>query len=137
MAGLIGRAGPGLAASEIDIGAHHAARHFGLMGRKSDAAGMEEVERADIEGRGNADPAAVCDEALGEGRAAIAVIETAIDVSRRDVGQIGRAEHARRAEHDPHGHRGRSPVAAGQHGVVGHRQLHHAGLRFATVAAGR
>ena len=107
------------------------------MGRKPDAASVEQVERADIEGGRNADPAAGFDEALGEGRAAVAVVEAAIDVSRSDVGQIGRAEHASRADHDPHGHRGRGPVAAGQHGVVGHRQPDHAGPRFATVTAGR
>ena len=76
MARLIGRAGPGRPAAELEVGVHHAPRHRRTRRLEPHAAGMKEIERADIERGRHGDGAAAFDQPLGEQRAG----------SRRDRG---------------------------------------------------
>jgi len=56
--GLIGRAGPGRPAAQRLVGAHQPLRHPAAVRIGTDAAGMQQIERTDIEGRRHGDRAA-------------------------------------------------------------------------------
>ena len=76
------------------------------------AAGMQQIERADIERRRHRDRAAALDQPLGEQRAGIAVIEAAVDMRRGDRHQPRGAQQPRGVGDDAHRHGARRPGAA-------------------------
>ena len=126
VAHLIGGAGPCGGAAQGLVSDHHAPRHPSGVGVGVDPFGMDQVKRADVEGRRHGDAAIQRDQAFDKMDARIAVVEAAVDVGRRHRDQAFGAQDARRLGDDAHRHGGRRPVPALGHGAlvggkIGHR----------------
>jgi len=65
--------------------------------------GMNEVDRADVEGCRHANLAAEFDHPFGEVEAGASMIETAIDMRRLDVDEGARVDRFGKAHKKPHG----------------------------------
>jgi hypothetical protein len=76
-----------------------------MLLRSAKKLGMDQVDRADVEGRGHANLAAEVDHPFGEIEARSPMIETAVDMRRLDVDERARAGRLREAHEEPHGER--------------------------------
>ena len=112
--GLIGRAGPGRRAAHRLIGAHQAQRHGALCPVQPHIAGADEVKRADIQRRGHTDARPVRHQPLGKQRAAVAMVEAAINMGRGYGNEMRRAQQPGAFGNNAHRH-GRTSVRVGMH----------------------
>ena len=71
--------------------------------------GMDQVDRADIKGRGHANLAAQVDHPLGEVEAGAPVIETPVDMRPLDVDEGTRVDRFSKAYKEPH-RKGHAPA---------------------------
>ena len=74
---------------------------------------MNQIERADVEGRGHANLAAELGQLQHEIEARAAEIETAVDMRRLDIDETGRADRLGEARDEPHRKRRAAAVRAG------------------------
>ena len=105
--------------------------------------GMDQVDRADVEGCRNADLAAKRDHPFGEIEARAPVIEAAVDMSRLDVEEGGERRPPRRsADKEPHGeaprpaHARRQKFAIERGEVGGHSGRGYGGRAGRSTCAG-
>ena len=101
--GLIGRAGEGRRAAELDMRAHEPGAVLRMLLRAAKEFGMNEIDRADIEGCRHANLAAEFDHPFGEVEAGAPMIETAVDMRRLDVDEGARVDRFGEAHKEPHG----------------------------------
>ena len=77
---LVRRAGPGRPAAHRHVRVHESTSPRRRVGVEPDEAGVEEVERGDVQGRRDRDGRPACQELLGEIEPHPAVIQAAVDV---------------------------------------------------------
>ena len=81
---LVRRTGPGLAAAEVDVGLHEVTATLGdpalTLGVLQDQMRVNEVDRADVDGRRHANLTPEGHEFLGEVQARLAVEDAPVDV---------------------------------------------------------
>ena len=75
---------------------------------------MDQIDRADVEGRRHANFAAQVDHPFGEIEADAPVVETSVDVRRLDVEEGARADRFSEAHKQPHGEHRACAVYAGK-----------------------
>ena len=73
---------------------------------------MDQIDRADVEGRGHANLAAELGQLQHEIEARAAEIETAVDMRRLDIDEAGRADRLGEARDEPHRERRAAAVGA-------------------------
>ncbi len=83
--------------------AHESGSVLPMLLRSAKKLRMDQVDRADIERRRNADLAAEFDDPFGEVEAGASMIEAAIDMRRLDVDEGTRVDRFREAHEQPHG----------------------------------
>lgn len=77
--------------------------------------GVEQVERADVERRGDAHPGPERHEPLREVEPRASVVEAGVDVGRADLDERLGALHRREGRDDPHGQRHPGALVSGEH----------------------
>ena len=107
--GLIGRAGEGGRAAELDMRPHKSGAVLRMLFCSAKELGMDQVDRADVEGCRHANPAAEVDHSFGEIEAGAPMIETPVDMRRLDVDEGSRVNRFGEAHKEPHGE-GRAPA---------------------------
>ena len=104
---LVRRTGPGLAAAEVDVGLHEIAPTLGdpalALGVLQDQVRVNEVDGADVDGRGHAHLTPEGHELLGEVQARLAVEDAPVNVDRVDIDKFGGTADAAQLGDDPHG----------------------------------
>ena len=75
---------------------------------------VHEIKRADVQCRWNADTSTFSGKSFHERRAAIAVIQTAVNVRRADGGKARCPEHGSRFDEDAHGDLRRGAARPGE-----------------------
>ena len=119
---LVRRACPGLPAPQIDVRLHEIAaalRHpLLVVGVLEDQVRVDEVDGADVDGRGHAHLAAQLDELLREVQARLAVEDAAIDVDRVDLDQALGPTDAGQLGDDAHRQGDGRTLLPRQHGLL-------------------
>ena len=110
--GLIGGASEGRRAAKLEVRAHESGSVLRMLLRSAKKLGMDQVDRADVEGCRHADLAAKVDHPFGEIEARPPMIKTAVDVRRLDVEEGARVDRFGEAHKEPHGEGRASPVYA-------------------------
>ena len=76
--------------------------------------GMDQIDRADVEGRGHANLAAELGQLQHEIEARAAEIEAAVDMRRLDIDEAARADRLGEAREEPHRERRSAAMGAGR-----------------------
>src|ERR1700689_2933117 len=90
--GLIRRAGKGGRAAELDMRPHESGAVLRMLLCSAKELGMNQVDRADVEGCRHANPAAEFDHPFGEVEARAPMVKTAVDMRSLDVDEGARVD---------------------------------------------
>ena len=88
---------------------------------------MDEVDRADVEGGGHADPAAEAQYPFNEIEARPPEIQTAVDMAPFDIDLAARIDRFGEAHEEPHRERRARPKRAGQEFAIERGATHRRG----------
>ena len=92
MSDLIGRTSKTLRAAKREMSIHQPPRHIAEMRVAANPFWVEQVERTDIKGCGHLDFALIPNKSFRKMDTGIAVIKTTINMHRRDLNQMRRAQ---------------------------------------------
>ena len=111
---LIGRAGEGRRAAKFEMRAHEPGPVLRMLFRSAKELGMDQVDRADVEGGRHANLAAEVDHAFGEVEARAPMIKTAVDMRRLDVDEGARVDGVGETHEKTHGEGRAGPMRAAE-----------------------
>src|SRR5215831_3888217 len=107
---LIGSAGKGRLAAKLEMSFHEPFARTLLLSITANEFGMQQIHGSDIQGGWHANTACVLDETINKIQADPTVIQTAIDVSLRDIQQLFCPDDLCKSDQNVHRERRRRPM---------------------------